>query len=284
MKYMGSKRVMLQNGLGELLRIEAKSASRVVDLFCGAGSVSWFAATKLDKPVLAIDLQEYAAVMAAAVVERVEPANVEELEEGWLAVAKKRREQFDGWKNASKLDGQGYNTATWRKRSQELCADDVTGGGLVWRAYAGHYFSPTQALTFDAMLESLPLKGNAHQICLAAAIVSASQCAASPGHTAQPFKATRTAARYLREAWQRDSIHYAQQALKKLCPLHAMRVGQALVRDANAAVKELKRDDLVFIDPPYSGVHYSRFYHVLETIARGECGKVDGVGRYPPRE
>src|SRR5438552_2360528 len=25
----------------------------------------------------------------------------------------------------------------------------------------------------------------------------------------------------------------------------------------------------------------SRFYHVLETVARGECGKVSGTGRYP---
>jgi hypothetical protein len=31
-------------------------------------------------------------------------------------------------------------------------------------------------------------------------------------------------------------------------------------------------------------VHYSRFYHVLETIARGQCGPVEGVGRYPPRQ
>jgi len=284
MKYMGSKRVMLQNGLGELLHVEAKSACRVVDLFCGGGSVSWFAATKLDKPVLAIDLQKYATVIAGAVVERVRPANVQELEETWLAAASKRRGRFDGWRKASKLDQQGYNTATWRKRSQELCADNAAGGGLVWRAYGAHYFSPTQALTFDGMLHSLPLKRSARQICLAATIVSASQCAASPGHTAQPFKATRTAARYLREAWQRDPIHYAEQALRRLCPLHATRVGKAVVSDANTAARKLRRDDLVFVDPPYSGVHYSRFYHVLETIARGRCGNVDGVGRYPPSE
>jgi adenine-specific DNA methylase len=39
---------------------------------------------------------------------------------------------------------------------------------------------------------------------------------------------------------------------------------------------------LAFVDPPYSGVHYSRFYHVLETIARGRSVKVSGTGRYPP--
>ncbi len=44
----------------------------------------------------------------------------------------------------------------------------------------------------------------------------------------------------------------------------------------------IRPSDLVFIDPPYSAVHYSRFYHVLETVARGACGPVEGVGRYPP--
>ena len=61
-------------------------------------------------------------------------------------------------------------------------------------------------------------------------------------------------------------------------------MGQASVGDANAAAGELNEGDLAFIDPPYSGVHYSRFYHVLETIARGTCGEVSGIGRYPDRK
>ena len=64
MKYMGSKRVMLQDGLGEILRTEAESAARVVDLFCGSGVVSWFVATTLAKPVLACDLQRFATTLA----------------------------------------------------------------------------------------------------------------------------------------------------------------------------------------------------------------------------
>jgi hypothetical protein len=42
--------------------------------------------------------------------------------------------------------------------------------------------------------------------------------------------------------------------------------------------------DLAFVDPPYSGVHYSRFYHVLETITTHKPISVSGAGRYPPRE
>jgi adenine-specific DNA-methyltransferase len=58
--------------------------------------------------------------------------------------------------------------------------------------------------------------------------------------------------------------------------------GRATVEDANEAAKRLREGDLAFIDTPYSGVHYSRFYHVLETIACGDSVDVSGVGRYPP--
>jgi hypothetical protein len=46
-------------------------------------------------------------------------------------------------------------------------------------------------------------------------------------------------------------------------------------------VTQVRAGDLVFIDPPYSGVQYSRFYHVLETVATGYNGPFTGVGRYP---
>lgn len=73
-------------------------------------------------------------------------------------------------------------------------------------------------------------------------------------------------------------------AFVNLSPYHAKKIGIARVMDANAAAKLVRKGDLVFLDPPYSGVHYSRFYHVLETLARGSCGTVSGTGRYPPQD
>ena len=274
---------MLQNGLGEVLANEARSASRFVDLFCGAASVSWFAATKLKKAVFAYDLQQYAVTLAAAVVERVQPVHAPEIYEPWLARATRKQSELAGWKQANELDRGAVTTRTWRKLAQELCASDRSiDSSLIWSSYGGHYYSPTQALSLDAMLLSLPEEVTLRELCLAATIMAASRCAASPGHTAQPFKATRTAERYLRQAWLRDPFHYARDALKKLCPLYAAVRGESFVADANDASRNLHHDDLVFVDPPYSAVQYSRFYHVLETIARGVCSEVSGVGRYPP--
>jgi adenine-specific DNA methylase len=115
-------------------------------------------------------------------------------------------------------------------------------------------------------------------------IQAASQCAAAPGHTAQPFQPTSTAIRFIKEAWSRDIVAKTKTAFEALAGQFAQSLGHAEVADANSAALQLQEGDLAFIDPPYSGVHYSRFYHVLETISAGNCGEVTGIGRYPARE
>jgi len=117
---------------------------------------------------------------------------------------------------------------------------------------------------------------------LAACIAAASECVASPGHTAQPFQPTKGAGKYILESWRRDPLERCKNNLEFLCPKFAKVPGSVITADAQNVISQLNSRDLVFIDPPYSGVQYSRFYHVLETIAR--CNKqisVSGVGRYP---
>ena len=58
MKYMGSKRSMLLDGLGDLLANNALKTTRFVDLFAGSGAVSIHVATKYEIPVIASDLQQ----------------------------------------------------------------------------------------------------------------------------------------------------------------------------------------------------------------------------------
>jgi len=284
MKYMGSKRALLSNGLGQLILREAQNrhSRRVVDLFCGAASVSWFAAENSALPVLSIDLQSYATVMAAAVVARGGPLQASELIEGWLNRARQRVRASSMWQLVSELD---LNIRVRERvaKARDLCLSR-SAEGLVWSAYGGYYFSPRQALTFDYMLGLLPNEEPAHTACLAATISSASRCAAAPGHTAQPFQPSGTAARYLLEAWSRDPLAKAEEFLVSVCPRHARIAGTVLTDDALNAMQWLGRGDLVIVDPPYSAVHYSRFYHVLETIARGKRVVVTGSGRYPPQK
>src|SRR4051794_16584897 len=84
---MGSKRWQLENGLGTQLRRVAKSGDQFVDLFSGSGAVSWFPAETLGLAVNAIDLQQYAVLTTAAVIERDSPIVAGRLVDTWVRPA-----------------------------------------------------------------------------------------------------------------------------------------------------------------------------------------------------
>ena len=138
-----------------------------------------------------------------------------------------------------------------------------------------------QARIIDALNHSISVDEPLHSFFKSLLVIVASQIVAAPGHTAQPFKANETAGKYLKEAWSKDPFTYLFKAYESLRKKKAKTLGSAIVSDANEVAKATSDQDLVFLDPPYSGVHYSRFYHVLETIAKGYCGPVQGTGRYP---
>lgn len=278
MKYMGSKTAMLENGLGELVVEHAEHSKRVVDLFTGSAAIAWFAAERTTRPVVAFDLQTYAVVLARAVITRTRGVDTSRLETTWIAPVTRRRKKLARWKQWPELNGR-----IWKKNvvhARRVCADEA--GGVTWSAYGGHYFSPHQATTIDCLLESLPEREPDRSVCLAALIVAASRCAASPGHTAQPFAPTDGGLTAIYDAWKVDPLEAARAALKSIAPQHAKSKGLAEVADAVEKAGTLEEGDLAIVDPPYSAVQYSRFYHVLETIALQSDFTAEGVGRYPP--
>lgn len=287
MKYMGSKRYMLRNGLGTRIRQLGKEpwCTRFVDLFTGSGAVAHFAAEQLGKPVLASDIQLYASVLASAVTLRDAPLALSGFEAGWLAEVERRLPTHPCYAEAVRCSAvqPGAQLASDVERARALCEKRVRIGPI-WQAYGGHYYSPLQALTLDYLRKYLPRQEPERAVALAALIVAASRCAAAPGHTAQPFKPTETGGRFLAEAWNRSVLLAVRTALAEFAPRHGRTVGEVQTADALSVAATLGPGDLVFVDPPYSAVHYSRFYHVLETIAQGECGPVSGVGRYPASE
>ena len=95
LKYMGSKRAMLGNGLGEVLGGMVGRHKRFVDLFAGSASVAWHVAGRYPIETWAFDLQRYSAVLAAAVVQRNSPADPVKLWNDWSRRAAPRFSAFD---------------------------------------------------------------------------------------------------------------------------------------------------------------------------------------------
>ena len=281
MKYLGSKRYMLKNGLGAMILGQIPNSKRLVDPFCGSCSVVEFFAKNGEKPVIAADLQEYAVVLARSIVNRAHPIPFRTVEKLWLSKARTQIQESTLYRRA--VRHAQTNNKYMKKMvlgSRELCTTP-SSIGPVWNAYGGHYFSPTQAITIDYLIRNLPSRKPYSDICLASIIIAASRCVASPGHTAQPFQPTITAKKYIRIAWNLDFLKACETALREVLPIHSKKQGSAEVCDVLDFTSRLQYGDLVVLDPPYSGVQYSRFYHVLETIAKRKCGPVTGVGRYP---
>jgi hypothetical protein len=202
--------------------------------------------------------------------------------DSWMERASERLFDHAQWAEIAKLQ-QELGKVCASEAASRARGQDLGDGFPLSKAYGGYYFSIWQAAWLDALRATLPTEGSLRDLALASLIQAASRCAASPGHTAQPFKPNDSAGRFLIEAWRRDLPSIVRNRVDDIAPRHAVREGEAHCMDAMELADRAKPGDLCFLDPPYSGVHYSRFYHVLEGVARGNVGEVSGSGRYPDR-
>lgn len=293
LKYMGHKGKMLPV-LSEILLAESKNAKRIADPFCGSGVVSWYMAQNFNQIIIAGDLQSYATIRAASVVMRTSKIeNYSYYLENWFNKANELANTvFDFFPNHIKSidplidDYEQIRETVYRSRkfTQQVLPNvfkKIGGKWAISKAYGGYYYSPFQSIIFDSLRQTLPNDESFKLVALSALIDAASQCSASPGHTAQPFQPTEKAAKYIIDAWKRDVYKYVEKSITEISNIYSKNIGKSITGDYTLTINELEEGDLVFADPPYSGVHYSRFYHVLETLAQGKEFNVSGQGRYP---
>ena len=267
---------MLKNGLGELLLRETENANRFFDPFSGSGAVAFHVAEAIKIPVIAGDLQAYAVEIANSILLRTRPLNRSSVSvlNRWIEEGKDRYLEFE---INQKLQAKKSIVYSNRRLSENSHYNFVN-------AYGGYYFSYNQAIAFSILMETLPKSILLRSIALSGLIEAASNCAAAPGHTAQPFRPTQRGLLSIVDAWKRDPFFYIEGKIDEISKRYAQTKGYAKISLANDLLADIESGDLVFLDPPYSGVHYSRFYHVLETVARNNKIVPLGEGRYPSPE
>ena len=108
----------------------------------------------------------------------------------------------------------------------------------------------------------------------------------APGHTAQYLSATSAEA-YVRvlRTWCRDPSEMFFQLVENRIPIgtYRWRMGNCVTQlSANDAVSSLGRSErpiVVYADPPYTKDHYSRYYHVYESLILYDFPESTGFGR-----
>ena len=166
-----------------------------------------------------------------------------------------------------------------------VAIDKLDGLGLargpqtvVTRHFGNRYFSWEQAIDLDAVLTVIhSLDRPLRDFYLSAAFVVASEIVNTVGkHFAQPIK--------LRDGNGRPKRHLVKQTLRDRAlnvfgSYRACCHSLAALRQSHRSNRAVKSDYLDFLkgdntpfaaiyaDPPYTRDHYSRYYHVLETMA-----------------
>jgi adenine-specific DNA-methyltransferase len=158
--------------------------------------------------------------------------------------------------------------------------------------FSASYFSTQQSIEIDALryaidrlIDAEPDSGLRDWL-LSTWLSAAGSLVNAPGHTAQFLKprSTAVAARVVRQ-WRRSMW---EGFIERLGALELK--GSRDWREQNIVTSQdaldLVRTDLldqvtaVYADPPYTVDHYSRFYHVYETLYLYDFPKSIGAGRY----
>ena len=314
--YLGSKARLLDGIEAALDSVDSRRGP-TVDLFSGSGVVA--ARLSRHRAVTAVDIQEYARVLASAAlapapmspraIEKL-TSNASDLGETVRAHALGRLVRYEEQATKAFLEGEPGPLCTLLEHGSMVASELGEGaprGALadalaaasagmrtlsmpftLTRYYGGVYFSYVQALSLDCLLAGIhALPAPERDTALAAALGAASDCVTSVGsHFAQPVRPRDKAgnpklAALRRAVRQRDRdvlTAFAEKASRLVALPRRTQQSRAICADYRTFLaSEDQPPAAVYADPPYTRDHYSRFYHVFETMVRGDTPAVSRV-------
>lgn len=159
---------------------------------------------------------------------------------------------------------------------------------LVTRYFGGIYFTYSQACQLDVLLEAVNnLKPEQRDTFLAAVLSTASEIVNTVGKQfAQPLRPRSPSGNpkpNLFELASRDRSSkvldlYKNWLMRYVTIPRTGRSHTAIREDYQEVLKSLKNKvRIVYADPPYTRDHYSRYYHVLETLCLRDNPRISTV-------
>jgi adenine-specific DNA methylase len=305
--YLGSKLRALSPIVAAIDRLDSTGAA-VCDLFAGSGTVAY--ALSQRRRVIAVDIQEYSATICGALLnpapmvagaqfaERVRSSTsfaeltkaarpLLELEQRALAAAAAGDLQpmADILEEGALVRLDYGHSASWAplRRAQEQAATQLGYLGtsaVCLRHFGGVFFSYAQALAFDAARLEIGRCAGDPSSLLAPLLTAMSHAVNTVGKQfAQPLRLRSKGGQLKKHLRAKvladravDAIGLLADAIDSYRLLKRPLEGHEVIcADYRTALGGMKGGvGVVYADPPYTRDHYSRYYHVLETIARGD--------------
>jgi adenine-specific DNA-methyltransferase len=286
-KYMGSKREILNYVVDSIKDLNIDS-NQFCDLFSGTAIVS--AALRDEYNILSNDIQCYSSIfchtyfsnlnqlITSEEIKKIEKSSIDRYNE-----FKTKYPQF----NFDYSDKKNYEQIkTLELQQQNLINYDFgIGFNLFAKCYSGTYWSYDQCVWIDSIrsvaedYEGTPK----YYAILSALIFAMSYSSQSTGHFAQFRDITKSNMNDILIYRHKDIFKLFSNKLTELIaklnvePKYEYKI---TTLDYMDCLRLIKDNTIVYADPPYSAVHYSRFYHAIETLVRYDHPTVKYKGRY----
>ncbi|WP_426414747.1 DNA adenine methylase [Aestuariirhabdus sp. LZHN29] len=272
-KYMGSKAKII-NFVSESIQ-SIYNGGVVCDLFSGAASLS--GALGASYPILTNDIQHYSSLIASVYLKPVKKIDSESLMQEATDYYKKARAKI-----TTDIEYEGFDSLEEfneiEERNRALIDQTFRHHyHLFVKNYSGTWWSAEQCLWIDAIKQAIDkrakngeFKQAEYALTMSTLLHAMAYSSQGTGHYAQ-YRDAKT------ESSMLDINIYRQKILQNLFvkKLDQMIIwSKENVTDLNHSITTLNYTDClkklkggtVYADPPYAFVHYSRFYHAMETL------------------
>jgi adenine-specific DNA-methyltransferase len=290
LKYMGAKRDILAE-IDEAVRSLNVDSTCFCDLFAGTSVVSYAMSDMYD--VISNDIQAYSSVFARTYFADFSrytdhPVLVGDI----LKQAESHKEELD--KLLATLGNVLRHTEYMSFEDFEKCEywqqglinSSLEGNYILFtKFYSGTYWSLEQCQWIDSIRKVADAcdDPDLKDAIMSSLIFAMSYSSQSTGHFAQFRKIT--------ERNYMDILSYRRRPIpdmfaRKLTEILSVIVNSgshnkmATTMDYVDCLNNIPRNAIVYADPPYSNVHYSRFYHAVETLVKYDYPKIKYTGRY----
>ncbi|HEX7905845.1 MAG TPA: DNA adenine methylase [Chitinophagaceae bacterium] len=287
-KYMGSKKPIIDFVINKIVEIH-KVEKPVCDLFAGSCSIS--AALRRKFNFISNDIQAYSEVLAHTYFSDFSNFSFEEL----LAQIELSA-SIHSWSLKKKLqplaidfgkinDLKSFYEIENKQRSllyQPFLEENYF---LFTKYYSGTYWSFEQCVWIDSLRKTAESykNSNVYYAIISSLMYAMSYTTQSTGHFAQYRDGRNLEA-------MRDILIYRQKSILELfkkkfidlvaCLNNSLKNLQTTTLDFKESLKTSPKGTTIYADPPYAPVHYSRFYHALETLVKYDYPEVEFKGRY----
>lgn len=286
-KYMGSKREILDYIHCAIKSLNVES-TWFCDLFAGTSSVA--GSFKHEYNVHVNDIQSYSSIFAHTYFYNlhsiINDGTLKEIENKvWKYVDEFDRKYPEITYKYSQINDFEIFQNIEEEQKKYIDKKFIIEFSLFTKYYSGTYWSSTQCKWIDSIRATAEEYAGTPMYyailsCLMFAMSYASQ---STGHFAQYRKITRCNMNNIlqyrnKDIWRLFSKKFEEIA--KVINSQSIYQNRITTLDYVDCLKIIEKDSIVYADPPYTSVHYSRFYHALETLVRYDHPVIKFTGRY----